>query len=148
MTTTSETICNAPKPTNLSTFAAMENWQIDFEWIRVQHIVKNSLRRDTPPDLNMVLLLIGIQELGQWKKGWTKEEKQDLMHVGVCTLLLQEGFFEFVGRDSDGWPHFRQVREMDKSNLMQQEIFLKKLAIQYFKDMEKDNGGWGELAEG
>ncbi len=127
---------------SFSTFAAMENWQIDFEWVRVQHIVKNALRRDELPDLNIVLLLIGIQELGFTKKGWTKEEKQDLMHVGVCTLLIYEGYFEFVGRDADGWPHFRQTREMQKQGLENQEILLKKLAVQYFQELEKDNKGW------
>lgn len=113
----------------------MEDWQLDFEWLRVQHLVKDSLRRENLPDLNIVLMLIGIQELGLWKKKWTKEEKQDLMHVGVCTLLSQEDWFEFVGRDDDGWPHFRQVREMPKAGLPNQEKLLKINAIRYFQQM-------------
>lgn len=123
----------------------MEDWQFDFEWVRVQHIVQKSLRRDSLPDLNTVLLLIGIQELGRWKKGWTKEEKQDLMHVAVCTLLGYDDWFEFVGRDADGWPHFRQVREMPVRGLENQEKLLKINAIRYFKELEAENGGWGEL---
>ena len=39
----------------------MENWELDFEWLRVQHIVKDAMRRETLPDLNTVLFLIGIQ---------------------------------------------------------------------------------------
>jgi hypothetical protein len=110
----------------------MEDWQLDFEWLRVQHYVKESMRRETPPDLNIVLLLIGMQELGRWKKGFSKEEKQDLMHIGVCCLLSQEGYFEFVGRDADGWPHYRQTADMPAKNTREQERLLKLCAVRYF----------------
>ena len=114
----------------------MEDWQLDFEWIRIQHKVKESMRQETLPDLNIVLLIIGIQELGRWKKQFSKEEKQDLMHIAVCRLLEYEGFYEFSGRDEDGWPHYRQVREVNKQNLGQQERLLKELAIRYIDEMD------------
>ncbi len=114
----------------------MEDWQIDFEWLRTQHLVKDTMNQAVLPDLNMILFLIGIQELGRWKRAFSKEEKQDLMHIAVCRLLSQEGFFEFVGRDEDGWPHYRQVLEMPKRDTVEQEKLLKINAIQYFKDWE------------
>ena len=114
----------------------MEDWQLDFEWLQVQHKVKEAMQRETLPDLNTVLFLIGIQELGRWKKSFTKEEKQDLMHIGVCRLLEGEGFFEFVGRDEDGWPHYRQVAEMQKQSTMEQEKVLKMAAVRYFQNLE------------
>lgn len=117
----------------------MEDWELDFEWLRVQHIVKDSMRRDTLPDLNTVLFLIGIQELGRWKKDFTKEEKQDLMHVAVCRLLSLDGYFEFVGRDEDGWPHYRQALEIPQQNTIQQEKLLKINAVRYFKALETDD---------
>ena len=116
----------------------MENWELDFEWLRVQHLVKESMRRETLPDLNTVLFLIGMQELGRWKKNFTKEEKQDLMHIAVCRLLGYDGFFEFVGRDEDGWPHWRQVLEMPVQAVHEQERTLKLNAIRYFKDLENE----------
>jgi hypothetical protein len=117
----------------------MEDWQLDFEWLRVQHLVKDAMQRESLPDLNTVLFLIGIQELGRWKKAFTKEEKQDLMHIAVCRLLETDGYFEFVGRDEDGWPHYRQVLEMPKQDTMAQERTLKLCAIQYFTEWEKQN---------
>lgn len=120
----------------------MEDWQLDFEWLRVQHIVRKAMRREQLPDLNMVLFLIGIQELGRWKKAFSKEEKQDLMHIAVCRLLHYEGFFEFVGRDADGWPHWRQVLEMPKQSTVEQERLLRINAVRYFKDLEAENGGF------
>ena len=112
----------------------MEDWEIDFEWIHVQHKVKDAMRKEALPDLNMVLFLIGIQELGRWNKKFSKEEKQDLMHIAVCRLLAFEDYYEFAGRDQDGWPHWKQVRELNKHGLGEQEKLLKKLAIRYFKE--------------
>jgi len=39
------------------------------------------------PDMEAILFLIGIQEFGQLKEKFTKEQKQDLMHVAVCSYL-------------------------------------------------------------
>jgi len=122
--------------------ASMEDWELDFEWLRVQHIVQKSMRREQLPDLNTVLFLIGIQELGRWKKGFSKEEKQDLMHIAVCRLLSYEGYFEFVGRDADGWPHWKQTHELPKRDVAEQEKLLKLYAVQYFKELEVENGGF------
>src|SRR3954462_1268139 len=41
----------------------------------------NDLIGKKPKDLNAVLFLIGVQELGQGNKNFSKEEKQDLMHI-------------------------------------------------------------------
>ena len=118
----------------------MEDWELDFEWLRVQHLVKDAMQKDNLPDLNTVLFLIGIQELGRWKKSFTKEEKQDLMHIAVCSLLSQDGYFDFVGRDEDGWPPFRQAIEMPQQSTMEQERMLKVLAVRYFKSEEGEAG--------
>ena len=119
----------------------MEQWKLDFEWLRVQHIVKDSLKRDTLPDLNSILFLIGIQELGRWKKKFTKEEKQDLMHIAVCRLLSIDGYYEFVGRDEDGWPHWKMLIPYKVEGVKNQEVLLKEKIIQYFNVLEKENGG-------
>ena len=115
----------------------MEDWELDFEWLHVRNLVKDAMRRETLPDMNMVLFLVGIHELGRWQKGYTKEEKQDLMHIGVCCLLAQEGYFEFVGRDQDGWPHYRQVLEVPSVNTLEQERLLKICAVKFFKEWAK-----------
>ncbi len=111
----------------------MEDWQLEFEWLRVRHIVKDALKKETLPDLNLVLLMIGIQELGHWKKGFTKEEKQDLMHIGVCCLLSDDGYYEFIGRDADQWPLYRQKRKIEIIGEKVQERLLKEKAVEYFK---------------
>ena len=46
-----------------------ETWELDFEWLRVRHLVQDTMKRDSLPDLNAILFLVGIQELGRWEKG-------------------------------------------------------------------------------
>ncbi len=115
----------------------MEDWELEFEWLKVRHYVKDSLKRDELPDLNAVLLLLGIQEYGRVKNPFSKEEKQDLMHIAVCRLMSSDGYFEFIGRDADGWPHFKQVLMFDTKGIGSQERFLKEKLIEYFKEEER-----------
>ncbi len=110
----------------------MEEWKIDFEWLRIRHMIKDSMGSEKLPDLKAVLFLIGIQELGHIQREFSKEEKQDLMHVAVCTLLESEGHYEFVGRDQDGWPHWKLSKKIEKQNIDDQEVLLKSKIIEYF----------------
>jgi hypothetical protein len=70
------------------------------------------------PDMETILFLIGIQEFGDIKENFTKEQKQDLMHVAVCSLLSQSGFYELEAVDEDGWPHFKQLKPMPDMNMI------------------------------
>lgn len=112
---------------------AVENWEFDFEWLRVQHLVKDSTGHDKLPDLQAILFLIGVQELGELRSTYTKEEKQDLMHIAVCELLSQDGYYEFVGKDEDNWPHYQLVKVLPKNSVEEQETLLKEKVIEYFK---------------
>src|ERR1041384_6696373 len=80
-------------------------------------------RFEKKPDMESILFLIGIQEVGI-KTKFTKEQKQDLMHVAICTLLTPSGFYELEGKDADGWPHFKQLKPMPDMNPIEQENFL------------------------
>lgn len=122
----------------------MEEWEFEYQWLRIRHLVKKAFGRDALPDLNAILFLIGIQELGRWQNEFTKEEKQDLMHIAVCRLLSYGGHFAFVGRDADGWPHYERRRPVEAQGLKAQEELLKKYAIQYFEELELENGGFEE----
>ncbi len=87
------------------------------------------------PDLNAMLYLIGIRELGLAKEKFTKEEKQDLMHIATCRLLSYEGYFALEGLDKDGWPHWVAVKPMPQLELDAQEHLLKRLIIRYFAEL-------------
>jgi len=85
------------------------------------------------PDVETILFLIGIQEFGDIKEKFTKEQKQDLMHVAVCSLLSVSGYYELEKIDADGWPHFKQLKQMPDMNAIEQEYFLKDHILLYFE---------------
>ncbi|MEP0367909.1 MAG: hypothetical protein ABJN36_18835 [Cyclobacteriaceae bacterium] len=85
-----------------------------------------------PKDLNAVLFLIGVQELGKGAKTFSKEEKQDLMHIATCRVLSTSGFYELEGLDEEGWPHWKMKKEIPHFDLNEQEKLLKMHVIEYF----------------
>ncbi|MFT4016605.1 MAG: hypothetical protein QM668_06555 [Agriterribacter sp.] len=86
------------------------------------------------PDMETILFLVGIQEFGDIRSKFTKEQKQDLMHVAVCSLFAQSGYYELDRVDEDGWPHFRQLKPLPVMNLIEQENFMKDHVLLYFKN--------------
>lgn len=120
----------------------MEAWEEDFEWIRIRHIVKDAMMQESLPDFQTILFLIGVQELGIIQHQFSKEEKQDLMHVAVCKLLSFDGYYEFLGRDADGWPHYKAIRTIPFEGVKEQQQYLKRYIIRYFKELEEENGGF------
>jgi hypothetical protein len=86
-----------------------------------------------PKDLNGVLFLIGVQELGKGKKVFSKEEKQDLLHIAICKVLSLSGYYELEGLDKEGWPHWKLVGKLPHFDLLEQEKLLKMHVIEYFQ---------------
>lgn len=116
----------------------MEDWELDFYWQRTRHQVQDLMSQTSLPDLNTILLLIGIRELGQVRNKYSKEEKQDLMHIAVCTLLEPEGYYTFEGMDDDGWPHWINTRPFTLRGAADQERFLKEKVIRYFEKLQAE----------
>ena len=87
-----------------------------------------------PKDLNGVLFLIGVQELGRGNKTFSKEEKQDLMHIGICKVLSLSGYYQLEGLDAEGWPHWKLVKKLPHFDLLEQEKLLKMHVIEYFEE--------------
>jgi hypothetical protein len=84
-------------------------------------------------DLDAVLFLIGVQELGQGHREFKKSEKTDLMHVAICRLLSQYGYYELLGEDEDGWPHYKELGKLPRLNPTQQSLLMKEAIVAYFK---------------
>ena len=86
-----------------------------------------------PADLNAVLFLIGVQELGQGQRAFSKEQKQDLMHIAVCKVLSLAGFYELEYIDQEGWPHWKLLKKLPHFDILEQEKLLKIQVLEYFE---------------
>ncbi|GAB1444993.1 MAG: hypothetical protein KF860_01310 [Cyclobacteriaceae bacterium] len=86
-----------------------------------------------PKDLNGVLFMIGVQELGRGHVHFSKEEKQDLMHIAICKVLSLSGYYELEGIDKEGWPHWNLIKKLPHFDLLEQEKLLRIHVLEYFE---------------
>ena len=101
------------------------------DWEKLTQSLANTYGEE--PDLQKILFLIGIQELGKGPMKYSKDEKQDLMHIAVCRLMSQFGYYELEGLDQDGWPHWKLVKKLPPLTLKEQDLLLKQAVIEYLK---------------
>lgn len=107
-----------------------EERKLTLDWLEVRQFVKEKTGKR--PDINAILFLIGMNELGV-VRAFSKEEKQDLMHIAVCKLF-ENTHYRFVDFDEENWPHYEQIENMPRINLRDQEALLKQHIVKYFKE--------------
>ena len=83
-------------------------------------------------DLDSIIFLIGLQELGQFQKRFNKQKKLEVIHIAVCKLLSDFGYYEFDYTDNDGWPHYKLIKKLPNLKAGEQTILMKKAIINYF----------------
>ena len=84
-------------------------------------------------NLDSIIYLIGVQELGKGKKVFKKDEKINLMHIAICKLLEPYGYYEFDFFDKDGWPHYRILTDLPNLKPGEQTVLMKEAVINYFE---------------
>ncbi len=105
---------------------------LDRKWHQLLVFVEETIGKK-PKDLNGVLFIIGVQELGRGAKPFSKEEKQDLLHIAICKVLSLSGYYKLDGLDKDGWPHWKMVKKLPHFDLLEQEKLLKMHVLEYFE---------------
>ena len=83
-------------------------------------------------DLDSIIFLIGLQELGQFQKRFNKQKKLEVIHIAVCKLLSDYGYYDFDYIDKDGWPHYKLIKKLPNLKSGEQTILMKKAIINYF----------------
>ena len=109
--------------------------EINKKWKELQERIAVDFDSDTP-DVKVMLFLIGVQELGQGPKKFSKRQKEELMHIATCRLMSMMGFYELEGLDQDGWPHWKLVKTIPSYTLLEQEMMMKSLIVTYFEELE------------
>jgi len=112
----------------------METWEIDFNWLKVQHFIKDKFGMSNIPNLDTILFMIGIQKLGKIKEDYTKEDKLGITTLGMCVILSQDGYFVENGYDEDGWPQWIEEKPFEPKDEIAGQIELKQLVTLYFEN--------------
>ncbi|NKI31414.1 hypothetical protein [Croceivirga thetidis] len=89
-----------------------------------------------PLDIEGIIYLVGVQELGQLQRSFKKDEKVNLMHVAICRLLEPYGYYEFDFFDNDGWPHYKMKQELPNLKAGEQSVLMKEALVNYFLEKE------------
>lgn len=110
--------------------------QLKERWDKVQTKLSDQFADGELMELDAIIYLIGVQELGKPHKRYKKDHKIDLMHIAICTLLEPYGYYEFDYYDDDGWPHFKVKEELPTLKAGEQTVLMKEAIVNYF--MEKD----------
>ncbi len=85
-------------------------------------------------DLDAIIYLVGIQELGQLHREFKKDEKINLMHIAICRLLEPYGYYEFDYYDEDSWPHYKTKETLPNLKAGEQSVLMKEALVSYFLD--------------
>ena len=115
---------------NEATTTAKEKWE------QIENFYKENFTGGETPDLDTILFLIGVQELGKGKRKFKKDDKVNLLHIAVCRVLEPFGYYRFEGLDNDGWPHFELLEALPELKTNEQSLLMKQAIIQYFEDRE------------
>lgn len=108
--------------------------EIEFQKKWDEVIKKVNHRFDQDLDVETILFIIGMQELGLNADKFTKDQKVEVMHIAVCVLLEPHGFYKYEGRDKDGWPHWETVSELPRLSNDEQEVLLKQAIMEYLEN--------------
>ena len=85
-----------------------------------------------PLDMEGMIYLVGVQELGKLHRKFKKDEKINLMHIAICRLLEPYGYYEFSHFDEEGWPHYKVIDELPHLKAGEQSILMKEALVNYF----------------
>ncbi|NAS31131.1 hypothetical protein GTQ40_09130 [Flavobacteriaceae bacterium R38] len=110
--------------------------QLKERWEQIVQKLSAQFAEGDVLELDSIIYLIGVQELGQLHRTFKKDEKVNLMHIAICRLLEPYGYYEFDFFDDDGWPHYKVKEELPVLKAGEQTVLMKEAIVQYFLEKE------------
>ena len=105
-------------------------------WEQVNRLLSEQFADGELLELDAVIYLIGVQELGQLHRKFKKDEKVNLMHIAICRLLEPYGYYAFDYFDEEGWPHYTLKEQLPTLKAGEQSVLMKEAIVQYFLEKE------------
>lgn len=112
------------------------NSELKIKWTNLKAKLSKDFSDNQLIDLDAIIFLIGLQELGQFQKKFNKQKKLEILHIAVCKLLSDYGYYQLEYIDQEGWPHYKLNENLPNLKPGEQTILIKKAIINYF---EKSN---------
>ncbi|WP_204344700.1 hypothetical protein [Psychroserpens algicola] len=106
--------------------------QLKQRWEQIVKKLSERFSDGDPLDLDAIIYLIGVQELGQLDRKFKKDHKLDLMHIAICKLLTPYGYYEFDFVDDEGWPHYKVKEALPPLKAGEQSVLMKDAIVNYF----------------
>lgn len=110
--------------------------QLKERWKTLVSQLSNQFADGDTLDLDAIIYLIGVQELGQLHRTFKKDEKVNLMHIAICRLLEPFGYYEFEYFDEQGWPHYKILEQLPPLKAGEQSVLMKEAIVNYFLEKE------------
>ncbi|WP_273273987.1 hypothetical protein [Maribacter polysiphoniae] len=110
--------------------------QLKERWEQLVEKLSNQFADGDALELDAIIYLVGIQELGQYQNTFKKDEKLNLMHIAICRLLEPYGYYEFEYFDEEGWPHYTIKEELPPLKAGEQSVLMKEAIVSYFLERE------------
>ena len=101
-------------------------------WDKLVSVLTDRFSDGESLDVEGILYLIGLQELGQLHKRFKKDDNVNLIHIGICRVLEPYGYYRFDHYDADGWPHFELLENLPNLKAGEQSLLLKSAIVDYF----------------
>lgn len=108
--------------------------KVKMQWEEIQNSISEKFGGGEKMDLDSIVYLIGIQELGKGYQKFSKDEKLNIMHIAICKLLEPFGYYEFNYFDEDGWPHYDVIDELPTLKGGEQSVLMKEAIVLYFEN--------------
>ena len=105
-------------------------------WDALVVILSDKFSNGQALDIEGILYLVGMQELGQVHRKMKKDDNVNLIHVGICSILEPFGYYRFDYFDDDGWPHFQLLEPLPLLKSGEQSILIKEALVTYFLKRE------------
>lgn len=109
-----------------------KNEKLQQQWDKIVAELSNKFADGDNLNIDSIIYLIGVQELGKGPQNFSKDDKINLMHVAVCRLLEPYGYYKFSHTDSDAWPHYQLIKKLPDLKTLEQTNLIKEAIIKYF----------------
>ncbi len=112
----------------------MNREELKEKWKQIVSDLSGKFGDGEQMDLDSIIFIIGVQELGLGLRKFKKDEKINLMHIAICKLLEPYGYYRYTGRDDDGWPHYEMLEHLPALKPGEQSYLMKEAIVRYFQN--------------